>query len=348
MLNFDNDTFEDDIKFEKFDFSSFPFESYERQRPPFLPFPGGNFPPLDDYPPDFNIPNNDFSKSNIPKSAPPNFTPNKNTKGIQSFSQDDFGPGPKSVHPGSIRFCLFRFTYIWERNGRNYWAFLVNINRRAISGFRWLRRNWVYFSINLRRIDSFICYNRSENNDDCTYCDNTRHDEMPLTRSLKNYSLNQTTDINTQTLMSINIPEIKEDFTSQNIGNIDNINVMSDIPCMKYRDIIHEINLEISYPNKFDKSLKNTLKELYSESCADACRIFKDTRNNDGFSTSLEDFNSSLSLIPKALKTFSDSFNSKLKQLNLSSEKSKLITWSIRQEQFNSDWKPYTFNNILF
>lgn len=68
------------------------------------------------------------------------------------------GPSPQYVSPGSIRPCLYKFTYIWQRNGRSYWAFPTRIDRRSLSGWRWLGRRWVYFGIDLRRIDSFICY----------------------------------------------------------------------------------------------------------------------------------------------------------------------------------------------
>ena len=49
---------------------------------------------------------------------PPNITPKKSDPGVQSLSAGPSGPGgptAKFVSPGSISFCLFKFTYIWER-----------------------------------------------------------------------------------------------------------------------------------------------------------------------------------------------------------------------------------------
>ncbi len=92
--------------------------------------------------------------SGAPIGPPPSFTPS------QSQAQILGGVGIQAVDPGSIRNCLFRFTYIWPRNGRPFWAFPTFVGRRSIAGFRWMgpRRGWVYFGLDLRRINSFVCY----------------------------------------------------------------------------------------------------------------------------------------------------------------------------------------------
>lgn len=58
-----------------------------------------------------------------PNSPPPNFTPKQ--ADVQTFAVD----------PGSIRGCMFRFTYIWLRRDA-FWFFPVFVDRRSISGFR--------------------------------------------------------------------------------------------------------------------------------------------------------------------------------------------------------------------
>lgn len=92
-----------------------------------------------------------------PPGPPPSSTPNK----LQATS---FAGGPQAfVSPGSIRPCRFQFVYIWLRNGRSFWAWLTHIDRRTAAGFRWTGRRWVYFGVDLRRIDFFMCFGRSEN-----------------------------------------------------------------------------------------------------------------------------------------------------------------------------------------
>lgn len=178
MLNLNADAYEDDIKFEKYETSFITSESFQRQRPPFLPIPSGsNIPPIGNYPPDFdnppsfNFPGGGFTPPGMPKSPPPNYIPSKKDHGVENFNQGQYGPGPKAVSQNSIRFCVFKYTYIWEVNGRSYWAFLFNVNRNSVSGFRWTGRNWVYFGVDLKRIDSFVCY-RSASEDDCDDCKN--------------------------------------------------------------------------------------------------------------------------------------------------------------------------------
>lgn len=82
-----------------------------------------------------------------PTSAPPSHTPQKPLK----------APGVYAVDPGGISRCLFRFTYIWQSNGQQYWYFPVFVGRTSVSGFRWTGFSWMFFGIDLRFIDSFTC-----------------------------------------------------------------------------------------------------------------------------------------------------------------------------------------------
>lgn len=92
-----------------------------------------------------------------PPGPPPAYIPAKTDQQVKSL-QGSGGPGIKAVSPDSVKFCLYRFTYIWQTNGRSYWAYLVRVDRRSISGFRWAGWRWVYFGVDTRRIDSFVCY----------------------------------------------------------------------------------------------------------------------------------------------------------------------------------------------
>lgn len=358
MFNENDHTYDDDIKFENFEFSSIPYESLERQRPPFFPIPGGNLPPIGDNfpgdfdsPPGFNIPGGGFNPPGLPKSPPPNYIPSKNDSGVQSFSSSGGGGGygAKAVSPNSIRFCLYKYTYIWERNGRSYWAFLLNVDRRTVSGFRWLGRNWVYFGVDLRRIDSFVCY-RASTEDDCNNCKILKQDDISLQSSKKEYSLNETRDIYTQTLASIDIPEVKEDFLTQTVGYVDDDKVQSQVPCVKARSIGYRITLEVTYPSNYDNILKNKINEYANEASNDAYRIISSNRSNEGYSNPLEIFNSSLASIPEALKAFSNSFSEKLRLLDSSVNNLRNIdiTYCIRQEKIHNNWKPYFYNDSIY
>jgi hypothetical protein len=94
----------------------------------------------------------------MPSGPPPSFTPEKPQATTKQIQGGPGGPAVMSIDQGAIRPCLYRFVYIWERNRRSYWAFITFVGRRSISGFRWNGFRWVYFGLDLRRIDSFICY----------------------------------------------------------------------------------------------------------------------------------------------------------------------------------------------
>lgn len=88
-----------------------------------------------------------------PTSPPPNFTPSKTTTSVQGQ-----GATVKFVDPGTIRPCVYQFVYIWPTRGRGFWAWLVYVGRRSVSGFRWNGRRWIYFGMDLRSIESFQCF----------------------------------------------------------------------------------------------------------------------------------------------------------------------------------------------
>ena len=86
-----------------------------------------------------------------PSGPPPSFAPSETQMQAK-------GPGVYAVDPGAIRPCTFRYVYIRLSNGRQFWAWLTFVGRTSASGWRWNRNRWVYFGIDLRRIDSFECY----------------------------------------------------------------------------------------------------------------------------------------------------------------------------------------------
>ncbi|SHJ76719.1 hypothetical protein [Paramaledivibacter caminithermalis] len=114
---------------------------YRFPRPPFggLPFlfqHGSSFrPPLGP----------DSDRPSSPPGRPPSFTPQQS-------------PTVMAVDPGSIRRCRFRFTYLWLKNRREFWAYLTFVGRRSVAGYRWIGFRWVYFGTDLKNIESFICY----------------------------------------------------------------------------------------------------------------------------------------------------------------------------------------------
>ncbi len=80
-----------------------------------------------------------------PTSPPPSVVPQQQ---FQTYAVD----------PGGIRGCLFRFTYVWLEGYQSFWYYPTFVGRRSIAGYRWTGFRWVYFGIDLNRIQSFQCY----------------------------------------------------------------------------------------------------------------------------------------------------------------------------------------------
>lgn len=122
------------------------FEDSFRESPNFPPFLGN---------PISTPPSNSPSGGQGPMSAPPSFIPSKNdTKNVKASGS----PSAKAVDSGSIKPCIRRFVYIWQKNNYSYWAYLTYVGPKSIAGWRWAGWRWVYFGLDLNRIDSFICY----------------------------------------------------------------------------------------------------------------------------------------------------------------------------------------------
>ncbi|GAA0300545.1 hypothetical protein GGQ92_001480 [Gracilibacillus halotolerans] len=121
----------------------FPFGGSNSPFSPFLPG-GGGFP---------GGPSQGAGPSQVgpPSTPPPSQIP------AAFSSQGAGGPSVLAVDPGSIRGCLFRFTFIRLSRFQQFWFYPTFVGRTSVAGYRWTGFNWVYFGIDLNRIESFTC-----------------------------------------------------------------------------------------------------------------------------------------------------------------------------------------------
>lgn len=125
--------------------------------PPFFPGqgqgPGFQPPPFGPGgPPPFGPGGPGGPQGSFPPGPPPSMIPQF------THAQGFGGIGVQAVDPGAIRRCLYRFVFIRLNNGRQFWAWLTFVGRTSVAGYRWNGRRWVYFGIDIRRIDEFMCF----------------------------------------------------------------------------------------------------------------------------------------------------------------------------------------------
>lgn len=120
-------------------------------RPPQGPFPppfgGGPGQPFQPPPGGQPFPSPPGGMQQGPSGPPP-----------QAIPQKPGGAGLYRVDPGAISGCLYRYTYVWLTNGHSFWFYPTFVGRSSVSGFRWQHGNWMYYGIDLNRIESFTCY----------------------------------------------------------------------------------------------------------------------------------------------------------------------------------------------
>ncbi|MBQ6819670.1 MAG: hypothetical protein IJO26_00055 [Clostridium sp.] len=325
-MNFnDNDSnlYEDDSNLRVNSFSS--FQSFNPN--PIPGFPGG--PSQGSY---LNV------------GSPPNFTPEKNSSGVKKLNHEpdkknkkykehkDKGNNSKAVNPGTISFCLYKFTYIWEKGNKSYWAFLLNVDNRSISGLRWFRGTWVYFGLDIKKVDSFVCYrSNSEETSD------SKKETLILTR--KEFKNNETKYIYSKVLTSVDIPEERNDTVVNYLGEIEGNDLTLKIPCKQKRTVTYKIIIEVKFPESFNNNLIEDVSTIASNVADSSSIHLNPIRNSEKFLTPLEVFNNSTKNIGKTLKSFSEEFNNKLKKLKLSKETTRQIEYSIIQEKVEESWK---------
>lgn len=305
-----------------------PFSNFQPINPNMPPgFPGGPTQGGNPNPPP-GFPGGPPSGSNLNIGPPPNFTPSKASPGVQSFG----GPQAKAVSPGSISMCLFRFTYIWERSGRNYWAYLLNVDRRSASGLRWFRNNWVFFGVGLNRIDSFICY-RSDPN----ASQSTRKESLIQTK--KEFKDDEVKHVYTRVLDSVEIPEERNDFLVNYLGEVEGNDLTVKVPCKQRRTISYRIVLEVKYPESFNEDTIEEINNFVIEASDEAVKHLDNFRDSKKFLTPFEVFNNRTKNIGKVVKVFSDEFTAKLKKLKLPRETTKHVEYTITQEKIEEPWR---------
>lgn len=84
----------------------------------------------------------------MPMGPPPAFSPQ-----MEQLSRSQSQQGSSG-----IRRCIYRNTFIWQRNGNSFWFFPTFVSRNVILGFRWGRFGWVYSSVNRNSILTFQCF----------------------------------------------------------------------------------------------------------------------------------------------------------------------------------------------
>ncbi|MFY4773527.1 transporter [Metabacillus sp. RGM 3146] len=105
----------------------------------------------------------------FPTGGQPPFQPGFPEGGSGRQSQPALGTPPSvippegvslyAVDPGSIRGCLFRYTYIRLKSGRSFWFYPVYAGRTSVAGYQYnpYQYRWFYSGYDVSQIRSFYC-----------------------------------------------------------------------------------------------------------------------------------------------------------------------------------------------
>lgn len=312
---------------------------------------------------------------NVNLGTPPNYIPAKDSPEVKSLNSSN-SKNAKAISPNSISFCLFKFTYIWETNGNSYWAFLFEVDKGTVSGLRWFRGRWAYFGIDVKKIDSFVCYRDAlpfgstflgnsslpgennfienmldKNNISCTgydkkksnhknsNCNCSKKRDSSYLSNKTEYTIRGVNATFSRVLASVNTPEIRDDFIVNYIDDPKENNEDSKVafPCKQARITTHRIVLEITYPNKFSKELVEDLNKIAYDSSLGAESALKKRKTQD-FLSPFDVFEEISENIATCLNVFTLEFNNKIRHLKLSKDVLRNIDYKIIKETIEDDW----------
>lgn len=89
-------------------------------------------------------------RSGPPTSPPPQYKPQK--------SQAATGTGYAfMVDPVVVQYCLNNYTYVWLKDGSEFWYYPFTLGQNSIGGYLWDGTRWIYYGLDLNKIDTVSC-----------------------------------------------------------------------------------------------------------------------------------------------------------------------------------------------
>lgn len=97
----------------------------------------------------------DYYRIQLPEMPPMNIPMKKPAPPPKATPQTTkaYPGGPK----GDLCKCFSKYTYVWMKDGREFWIWPIAIYEDFIVALKWKRNRWVYSRIPKRKIKYFIC-----------------------------------------------------------------------------------------------------------------------------------------------------------------------------------------------
>ena len=53
--------------------------------------------------------------------------------------------------------CMYKDTYVWLKNGAQFWFYPTSVQYGAVTGYRRTGAGWIFYGFDLRLIDEVSC-----------------------------------------------------------------------------------------------------------------------------------------------------------------------------------------------
>ncbi|MDF2499464.1 MAG: hypothetical protein K0Q77_178 [Anaerosporomusa subterranea] len=80
---------------------------------------------------------------------------------MRQYGSRIYPPLPPSIPPKPVNSyiidCMYKHTYVWLKNGAQFWFYPTSVQYGAVTGYRWTGASWTFYRFDSRLIDEVSC-----------------------------------------------------------------------------------------------------------------------------------------------------------------------------------------------
>lgn len=80
---------------------------------------------------------------------------------MRQYGSRIYPPLPPSIPPKPVNSyiidCMYKHTYVWLKNGAQFWFYPTSVQYGAVTGYRWTGAFWTFYGFDSRLIDEVSC-----------------------------------------------------------------------------------------------------------------------------------------------------------------------------------------------
>ena len=80
---------------------------------------------------------------------------------MRQYGARIYPPPPLAIPPKPVNSyiidCVYKYTYVWLKNGEQFWFYPTSVQYGAVTGYRKVGDFWTFYGFDSRLIDEVSC-----------------------------------------------------------------------------------------------------------------------------------------------------------------------------------------------